>query len=235
MKKIWLCCILFPALAASCSREAPPPPAQEPLQKPVTLHLPASMQARQRGIATVFGKCAPPAALSLGSEPMQSPLPKGMGDYPFNDYRLKPLFGFSVDATVMSRHDYSDDREADLAPIDLALGWGKMRDDAIIKALHVSQANRWYRYQWIGKEPLPAAEIISSSANMHMIPSDLKVLQALQTLKSGDDVRIDGWLVEARGKDGWRWRSSVNRGDTGQGGCEVIYVCAVTPVPRSPQ
>ena len=213
-----------------------PSPQPEAVQEVVNaVHLPATVQARERGIETVFGKCAPPAQKSLGDEPAQSPLPKGMGTSSFNEYRLKPLFGFSVDATVMSRHDYSEDREADLAPIDLALAWGKMRDDNIIKALNVTQRNRWYHLEWRGVEPLPSAEIISSSANMHMIPSDYKVLKALQSIKAGDDVRIDGWLVEARSNDGWVWRSSTSRGDTGAGGCEVIYVCAVTPVPRKPQ
>lgn len=227
--------LLFLGIAA-CTQEAPPVPAAAPINEDAAnIHLPASVQAQQRGIQTVFGKCAPPAQLSLGSEPAQSPLPKGMGSYSFNEYTLKPLHGFSVDATVMSRHDYSEDREADLAPIDLALAWGKMRDDRIIKALNIQQRNRWYHWQWFGKEPLPSSEIISSSANMHMIPSNFAVLQTLQGIQAGDDVRIDGWLVEARGEDGWVWRSSTTRGDTGQGGCEVIYVCAVTPVPRKPQ
>ena len=41
-------------------------------------------------------------------------------------------------------------------------------------------------------------------------------------------VRIDGWLVEASASDGWRWRSSTTRDDTGGGACEVVYVCGIT-------
>lgn len=205
------------------------------LTPPPTWHAPAGVQAQQRGIPTVYGGCSPPPGKSLGSEPLQTPVPRGMQSFVHNNHRLKPLFGFSVDATVMSAKGYSTDREAKLAPVDLALAWGRMRDDAIIKALHVTQDQRWYHWRWYGKEPLPTAEIIRSSANMHMIPSNDAVRTALQGIQAGDDVRIDGWLIEARGADGWSWRSSTQRGDTGQGGCEVIYVCAVTPVPRNPQ
>ena len=34
-------------------------------------------------------------------------------------------------------------------------------------------------------------------------------------------------LVEVRGADGWTWRSSLSREDSGNGGCEVVYVCAL--------
>jgi hypothetical protein len=41
-------------------------------------------------------------------------------------------------------------------------------------------------------------------------------------------VRIEGWLVEAVAPDGWRWRSSTTRDDSGNGACELIYVCSIT-------
>ena len=32
-------------------------------------------------------------------------------------------------------------------------------------------------------------------------------------------------LVAAQGDDGWQWRSSLSREDSGDGACELIYVC----------
>jgi hypothetical protein len=32
------------------------------------------------------------------------------------------------------------------------------------------------------------------------------------------------WAVVRSGRDGWRWRSSLTRNDTGAGACEVIFV-----------
>jgi hypothetical protein len=46
-------------------------------------------------------------------------------------------------------------------------------------------------------------------------------------VRAGDRVRIEGWLVEATAPDGWRWRSSLTREDTGNGACELVYVCAI--------
>ena len=65
------------------------------------------------------------------------------------------------------------------------------------------------------------------SANMHMIPAGREVAAALARVATGQRVRIDGWLVEVRANDGWRWRSSTTRDDHGPGGCEVVYVCGI--------
>ena len=70
-------------------------------------------------------------------------------------------------------------------------------------------------------------EIVRSSANMHMIPADAHAARALAQVRAGDNVRIEGWLVEADAPDGWRWRSSLTREDSGSGACEVVYVCSI--------
>ena len=40
----------------------------------------------------------------------------------------------------------------------------------------------------------------------------------------GDAVRLRGLLVDATADDGLTWRSSLSRGDTGPGACELLYV-----------
>ena len=63
---------------------------------------------------------------------------------------------------------------------------------------------------------------------MHMIPATGEVARALAGIRAGQRVRIDGWLVEVQADDGWRWRSSTSREDTGGGACEVVYVCGIS-------
>jgi hypothetical protein len=63
---------------------------------------------------------------------------------------------------------------------------------------------------------------------MHMIPADENVGRALAAVRPGQMVRLQGWLVEARRGDGWTWRSSLTREDSGHGACEVVYVCAIS-------
>jgi hypothetical protein len=173
----------------------------------------------------------PPAFASDGGAPLQSPVPRALAPFRLAAAQLTPLAGFSVEARVLSREDYGFGREAALSPTDLALGWGRMRDDAVLSRLAISQGGRWYHYAWRGEPPLPPEEIARSSANMHLIPSDAATAAALHRVSRNDRVRIDGWLVEAVAPDGWRWRSSLTRDDVGAGACEVVYVCALTARP----
>lgn len=172
--------------------------------------------------------CPLPPAVRKGNAPLQSDVPDSLRPFTLAAATLKPLAGFSVDARVLSREDYRMGREAELSPTDLALGWERMREDEVISQLSISQSSRWYNYRWEREPPLPPHEIATSSANMHMIPADAAVADALDAIRKGDNVRIDGWLIEANAPDGWRWRSSTTREDTGGGACEVIYVCSIS-------
>ena len=158
--------------------------------------------------------------------PQQTPTTEAA--FGFKGFTLRPLARLDLQARVLRREDYHLGKEADLSPFDLALGWQRMREDGVLSQLQISQSSRWYSYRWQDQPPLPPAEIARSSANMHMIPATDDVAAALSGVRKGDRVRIDGWLVEANAADGWRWRSSTTRDDTGGGACEVVYVCAIS-------
>lgn len=141
-----------------------------------------------------------------------------------NDHDLEPLAEFAITARVLSRENYRFDRAAALSPVDLALGWGPMSDDEVLRRLTISQGGRWYFYRWSGEPPIPVHEIVRHSANMHLIPADDGVAAALSRVRPGHVVELRGRLVEARGADGFRWRSSLTREDSGDGACEIVYV-----------
>jgi hypothetical protein len=172
-------------------------------------------------------RCPPPPRAATAAEPLQSPVPRGMAPIGLQAGTLTPLAGFSVEARVLSRRDYATGREAAFSPTDLALGWGRMRDDEVLSRLSISQSSRWYRYRWRDAPPLPPAEIVRSSANMHIIPSAPHVAADLKRVRDGDTVRIEGWLVRVEAADGWRWVSSLRRDDSGAGACELVYACSV--------
>ena len=171
---------------------------------------------------------APTAAAALSAAPMQSPLPRGQGAFRHGRFYVEPLAAFGLQARVLGREDYRFDAGAVLAPVDLALGWSRMADPAVYGRLSISQGNRWYHYRW-GQEgpPLPADEIVRSSANMHMVPATPEVARALASVRAGQVVVLRGWLIEARRDDGYLWRSSLTREDSGDGACELVYVCAI--------
>ena len=171
--------------------------------------------------------CPLPPRVERGGMPLQSEIPSTMPRLSMEGATLQPLAGFSIEARVLGREDYRMGREADFSPTDLALGWRRMREDEVLSRLDITQSGRWYRYRWQGQPPLPPQEIVRSSANMHMIPANAEVARTLRGVRRDDRVRIDGWLVQVDAPDGWRWRSSTTRDDTGAGACELVYVCAI--------
>jgi hypothetical protein len=133
---------------------------------------------------------------------------------------------FDITARVLSRKDYSRGDGADLVPIDLALGWGRMSDSAVLANIDISQSGRFY--YWRAKElPIPRREIETSSANMHMIPADPGVKRQLERVRTGQVIHLEGFLVDATRPGGWHWNTSMTRNDTGAGACELIYVESV--------
>jgi len=141
-----------------------------------------------------------------------------------NGNTLTGLAEFSVGARVILAEHYSSDRESQLSPVDLALAWGPMNDTRVLNAISFSQSGRFYRWRYEGQPPIPHRDIELNSANMHMIPSSDDIARRLKAVKSGDIVHIRGYLVQAVSNDGWTWRSSMTREDTGAGACELIFV-----------
>jgi len=130
---------------------------------------------------------------------------------------------FELTAKVLGRERYWMGREASLSPIDLALGWGPMSNQAIVDQIDVSQGGRWY--QWSTSAfPIAEAEIVSHSANMHILPANPAVEAFVMRARPGQIIGLAGHLVEVRADDGWHWRSSLTRLDTGDHSCEVFWV-----------
>lgn len=138
-------------------------------------------------------------------------------------YRIHPLARFEIEARVLSKQTYRFDREAELAPVDLALGWGRMSDSAVLAGLDIEQRHRFY-YWYTKTFPIPRREIETHSANMHLIPANRLIEKKLKAVRRGNIVKLSGFLAEAQAADGWRWTSSLTREDTGNGACELIWV-----------
>jgi hypothetical protein len=148
-----------------------------------------------------------------------------MNPKPFshNGYSITPLAEFELEARVLGTESYWFGRESDLSPVDLALGWGPMSDGEVLKAIDIRQSNRFY-YWSTSTFPIARAEIERNSANMHIVPADKWVARQLSDVREGNVVRLRGYLVQADANDGWSWRSSVRREDTGAGACELVWV-----------
>jgi len=144
------------------------------------------------------------------------------------EYLVQPLATYSITAVVLHRERYRYDEEAGLAPLDLALGWGPMSIASVINELNISQSGRWYEYSWRNDPPLDPGSIVRHSANTHCLPADDLVRDQLLAVRYHDLVTLEGYLVEVSRPDGYHWRSSLTRDDTGGGACEVMWVTQVS-------
>jgi len=148
---------------------------------------------------------------------------KNAPSFAFDEYEITPLAEFGLTARILSRKTYGYGRESDLSPIDFALGWGRMSDEAVLKNIKISQSGRWYH--WRAKTlPIPKSEVSNNSANMHLIPANDELKKELKKMKKGEVVELRGKLVLVKAADGWRWKSSLTRKDRGNHACEVFYV-----------
>lgn len=139
-------------------------------------------------------------------------------------YEITPVARYEIRAKVLSIERYRFGREADLSPVDFALGWGPMSDNAIINQFAISQDSRYYHYSWRGDPPISPALIVRNSANTHLVPADDDVKARLLAVRKGEIVMLKGYLVNIRHADGWQWRSSLTREDSGAGACELMWV-----------
>jgi len=170
---------------------------------------------------------ARPISQAEGAIAPSAPVQVDRADLPgfsIADYQIAPAAEFSVEARVLSLAKYSSGREADLSPIDLALGWGPMSDSAVLKRLQISQGNRYYFYSWPMNPPITPPQIVEHSANMHMIPATDEVRRRLDQVRVGQIVALRGYLVRVKAPDGWHWNSSLTRSDSGDGACEIVWV-----------
>ena len=139
-------------------------------------------------------------------------------------WTLTPRAHYEITARILSRERYYIDGLSDLIPEDLALGWGAMSDNRILRTIEISQSGRFYFWRTHADTPIPIATVIEHSANTHVIPADDTVRRQLLGLRPGQLVSLGGDLVDGTRDDG-RWiKTSMVRNDTGPGSCEVMLV-----------
>ena len=168
----------------------------------------------------------PPDGLLAPNEPRQSNL-ENAAAVEHGHWTLTPRARYDITARILSREDYSFDLMSDLVPEDLALGWGVMSDNRILRSFKITQSARFYAWQPLAELPIPRQQVIIHSANTHVIPVDGAVRSQLADLRVGQVVHLSGLLVDGVRGDGAFVRTSLTREDTGAGACEIMLVESV--------
>ena len=155
---------------------------------------------------------------------------KSVGGY---DVTITYGYEYDIRALVVHTQSYSSLQLIDrLFPVDLALAWGDVAANNTKIDFHWTQRGRWYYWNvdnYMDIEPLGGVDGVNrQSANTHIIPASSSVKRIVKDIKTGDHVRLKGYLVDVDavkpdGSTFW-WYSSTTREDTGDGACEVFYV-----------
>ena len=163
-----------------------------------------------------------PSGVTAPDQPIQTNL-TGSKEWTVGEFTIQALAEYSIKARVLSRNNYSLGDESELSPFDLALGWGPMSDQSVIDKIDVSQSNRWYHWH-SDHLPISVRDISFNSANVHIIPKDETIEEKFDEVYRGSLVEMKGYLVKVTKADGWHWKSSLKRTDTGGGACELFWV-----------
>ncbi|MEI7918317.1 MAG: hypothetical protein WCH58_02940 [Candidatus Saccharibacteria bacterium] len=151
------------------------------------------------------------------------------------DYAVNPLFNYTITGVVVSKHDYNPADTDIERPIryDLCIVWGKNVSEKtyVSPDISFSQSQRFCNYSFHNSPTFYTPQI----SNSHIVTTSSAVLDKLQSINPGDEVKITGQLVNlsVTGNDSNgqmvnnTWKSSTDRKDTGAGACEVIYVDSV--------
>jgi len=144
-------------------------------------------------------------------------------------YRIVPRFRWDQSARVVSEEPYRFGAAGSLIPEDLALVWGPLLEPPYAGRISYSQGSRFFF--WRTKDPsLDRGTIVSHAANVHVIPASTRLSWAIACVSVGDDVRLEGWLVDVEGitDPDFHWGTSTSREDEGPNSCETVYLERLT-------
>lgn len=157
------------------------------------------------------------------TDPTREPFAERRGRRTF---RVTPRAAYDVSARVGATERYRSGAAGALIPWDFVLTWGAATRKPAWSRIAYFQTSRFY--SWRCDDTLDSGYVASHTANTHLIPASGRVASALAHVRRGDVVRLEGDLVDVDGPDGFVWKTSLTRTDTGPGACETLYVRTVT-------
>lgn len=154
-------------------------------------------------------------------EPVQKPT--NAASFSIGDFHVMPQASYDITARVLSVEPYRVDGGAKLSPLDFAVGWGPMSDTAVIDHFRITQGGRFFTI-YPDEQAIDIPTALKGSANMHLIPASRRIRDQLDDVRTGNVVRLRGYLVNVNRDDGYTWNTSLTRDDSGAGACELFYV-----------
>jgi hypothetical protein len=164
--------------------------------------------------------------------PFQKVIPDTLFTFEAGGARLVPQALFDVTGVVLGKKRYLPWGDYHMAPWDLGIGWSDMSDPTLLADVSFWQRNRFMHFRYGAGASVNKYRIIPNSANIHIIPANDEVKRKMSEVRKGNVVRLTGFLVNVTDGD-TTLKPSLERGDTGAGACEILYVQAIDLDPIS--
>ncbi len=162
-------------------------------------------------------------------------------DYQGITYEVEPEYEYDLYGMVVSyrhhdgestMHKSSNDH---LNTADVCVVWGSNLDTAVLRRLKfwsgvftcnvsTKDSEAWSRFN------------PDQLSNNHLITADDDLRRAIEAIKIGDQIHVQGWLASYASQGGAFRGTSTTRTDSGNGACETIFVerFAIIDEPRRP-
>lgn len=141
-----------------------------------------------------------------------------------DDFKFQVINHYEADARVLNASNYYFDRMSRISPMDIAIGWDNLSDEAFINAIDFSITERELEWQ-SSVSTIDETEIKNSTQLLHIIPKNRQIRETLKSIKIGDIVTLSGYLVNVKSAIGLKWNShSSNRVLKRQTKGKIIYL-----------
>ena len=146
-------------------------------------------------------------------------------------YTLTPRATYAIAGLVVSQHRgdalLNLYHQADPGNIrDVCVVWGEDVTNGSYRKVTFWSGEFTCSYRWSGA--LTPAFNPEKASNNHLIPADPVTAARIGAIHVGDQIRMTGLLVDYTvtkdGQEIFTRRTSLTRGDTGNGACEILYV-----------
>lgn len=138
------------------------------------------------------------------------------------EFTLEPVATFSGAFHVLSAKHHYNSPVNELSPVDLCVAWGKVAEPQHLEHINFSiQTARVCNYSWDSGIGLSKDYVKSHIAHLHVIPSTENILKALKSVKNGQTVYVEGYLVNVYQYEKCIARTSLTRKDSD---CEFLYL-----------
>jgi hypothetical protein len=154
-------------------------------------------------------------------------------------YTLTPKATYDISGLVVSQHRgdalFNLDHKADPGNIkDVCVAWGEAITNGSYRKVRFTNGEFTCSYRWSGVITPPFNP--EKVSNNHLIPANDTMARRIRAIHVGDQIRMTGLLVDYKvtkdGQDIFTRRTSLTRGDTGNGACEILYVTNLSVVAR---